>query len=240
MISMKTTALLAGLVLALSGTTHAQGAADEVDSVKEEFRAARREKTLGIDRCLDWIERLYVVADTNKGSEEGFEALGLVLEISGSRKSREVQRASEPALGKIVDGYSDDVEKIGPFLQRHSGEAELARRVLAVTSSPAVKATVFTIEIGSIVDLGYAAKIPDKKVARALELCRLIDSELAHVKNADGQPFGELIAGDRYQLEHLRIGMVAPDIVAKDLDGVEFKLSDYRGKVVVIDFWGNW
>ena len=25
-----------------------------------------------------------------------------------------------------------------------------------------------------------------------------------------------------------------------DLQGVDFKLSDYRGKVVVIDFWGNW
>jgi cytochrome oxidase Cu insertion factor (SCO1/SenC/PrrC family) len=38
----------------------------------------------------------------------------------------------------------------------------------------------------------------------------------------------------------LEIGNVAPDIVGEDLDGKQFKLSDYRGKVVVIDFWGNW
>ena len=38
----------------------------------------------------------------------------------------------------------------------------------------------------------------------------------------------------------LRVGKEAPDIVAKDLDGKEFKLSDYRGKVVLLDFWGNW
>lgn len=43
-----------------------------------------------------------------------------------------------------------------------------------------------------------------------------------------------------FKLENLQVGMVAPDIVAADLDGVEFKLSDYRGKVVVIDFWGDW
>ena len=43
-----------------------------------------------------------------------------------------------------------------------------------------------------------------------------------------------------FKLERLQVGMVAPDIVAEDLDGVEFKLSDYRGKVVVIDFWGSW
>ena len=36
------------------------------------------------------------------------------------------------------------------------------------------------------------------------------------------------------------IGQMAPEIEGEDLDGVPFKLSDYRGKVVVLDFWGNW
>ena len=36
------------------------------------------------------------------------------------------------------------------------------------------------------------------------------------------------------------IGKIAPDISGSDLDGVAFKLSDYRGKVVVLDFWGDW
>ncbi|NRA94904.1 MAG: hypothetical protein HRU14_01700 [Planctomycetes bacterium] len=40
--------------------------------------------------------------------------------------------------------------------------------------------------------------------------------------------------------ERLQIGMVAPDIEGKDFDDVSFKLSDYRGKVVVLDFWGDW
>lgn len=38
----------------------------------------------------------------------------------------------------------------------------------------------------------------------------------------------------------LAIGNVAPDFTTQDADGVEFKLSDYRGKVVVLDFWGFW
>ena len=33
---------------------------------------------------------------------------------------------------------------------------------------------------------------------------------------------------------------LAPEIEGEDIDGVPFKLSDYRGKVVVLDFWGNW
>jgi hypothetical protein len=38
----------------------------------------------------------------------------------------------------------------------------------------------------------------------------------------------------------LAVGKQAPDFTAKDADGVTFKLSDYRGKVVVLDFWGFW
>ncbi len=37
-----------------------------------------------------------------------------------------------------------------------------------------------------------------------------------------------------------QVGQPAPEIEAEDIDGQKFKLSDYRGKVVVLDFWGNW
>ncbi len=38
----------------------------------------------------------------------------------------------------------------------------------------------------------------------------------------------------------LEPGKPAPEITGEDLDGVPMKLSDFRGKVVVLDFWGNW
>ena len=43
-----------------------------------------------------------------------------------------------------------------------------------------------------------------------------------------------------FDLKYLSVGRKAMEIKAEDLDGKEFKLSDYRGKVVVLDFWGNW
>lgn len=35
-------------------------------------------------------------------------------------------------------------------------------------------------------------------------------------------------------------GAVAPDFSFVDMDGVERRLSDYRGKLVLLDFWGAW
>lgn len=35
-------------------------------------------------------------------------------------------------------------------------------------------------------------------------------------------------------------GVVAMEITADDVDGKNFKLSDYRGKVILLDFWGHW
>ncbi|MFO1078792.1 MAG: hypothetical protein U1E73_13805 [Planctomycetota bacterium] len=46
--------------------------------------------------------------------------------------------------------------------------------------------------------------------------------------------------GILFEQDHLQVGMVAPEIQGNDLDGVGFKLSDYRGKVVLLDFWGYW
>jgi len=50
----------------------------------------------------------------------------------------------------------------------------------------------------------------------------------------------KLAGSQLFEIEHLQVGMVAPEIVGADLGGVEFKLSDYRGKVVMLDFWGDW
>jgi len=43
-----------------------------------------------------------------------------------------------------------------------------------------------------------------------------------------------------FEMHSLAVGKVVPEIEGDDLDGVSFKLSDYRGKVVVLDFWGDW
>jgi hypothetical protein len=55
-----------------------------------------------------------------------------------------------------------------------------------------------------------------------------------------GVPIGDSAKDALFEIQYLSIGKEAPEIAAEDLDGVEFKLTDYRGKIVLLDFWGNW
>jgi len=57
------------------------------------------------------------------------------------------------------------------------------------------------------------------------------------VKNPDGGTVGEKAKAELFEIRNLCVGKEAPDIEGQDQDGKQFKLSDYRGKVVLLDFW---
>ncbi len=66
-----------------------------------------------------------------------------------------------------------------------------------------------------------------------------VEREFADVKSYRGT-LGDSVKGDLFEIRSLAIGKVAPDVEGQDIDGKSFKLSEYRGKVVVLDFWGHW
>ena len=41
-------------------------------------------------------------------------------------------------------------------------------------------------------------------------------------------------------LRHGSVGAMLPEVTGKRLDGVEERLSDYRGRIVLLDFWATW
>lgn len=41
-------------------------------------------------------------------------------------------------------------------------------------------------------------------------------------------------------VEGKAVGNISPDVIGVDVDGKTIKLSDYKGKVVLLSFWGTW
>jgi hypothetical protein len=66
------------------------------------------------------------------------------------------------------------------------------------------------------------------------------EAQYGDVGLPDGGTVGEKARAELFEMRHLVVGKVAPDIEGEDQDGKRFKLSDYRGKVVLLDFWGEY
>ena len=81
---------------------------------------------------------------------------------------------------------------------------------------------------------------PDKLLQKAEELFERCISEYGDVKMAQEQSLADRAKATLFEMRHLVVGKPAPEIEGEDIDGKRFKLSDYRGKVVVLDFWGHW
>jgi hypothetical protein len=81
----------------------------------------------------------------------------------------------------------------------------------------------------------------EAKLAKEMEdLLERAAGQYADVKHPFFATVGKKAEGQLFEIRHLVIGKPAPDIEGQDQDGKKFKLSEYRGKVVVLDFWGNW
>ena len=79
----------------------------------------------------------------------------------------------------------------------------------------------------------------DGKAGEAEKLYEKVVEEFADAE-VRGKPLSEMAEGELFVIRNLAVGKEAPEIEGEKADGKPFKLSDYRGKVVVLDFFGHW
>ena len=71
-------------------------------------------------------------------------------------------------------------------------------------------------------------------------LAAVLYTALAATANADMGDLEALREGDMRKLQIHSAARPAPDTVFLHADGSELRLSDYQGKVVVLNFWATW
>lgn len=85
------------------------------------------------------------------------------------------------------------------------------------------------------------AEMARRKTIELMEAVRRDYGDVAYLKTGHaGETLGEQATNNLRELRGLRLGVPAPEIEGRDLDGVSFKLSDYRGQVVMLVFWAAW
>ncbi|MEL0094379.1 MAG: redoxin domain-containing protein [Planctomycetaceae bacterium] len=122
--------------------------------------------------------------------------------------------------------------RLGNYLVR---QAEIAREVRANPDS----LDKFKLFYGSALT-EYLQKVDLSSIRKdALKQFTVAVEKYPNVRTYKGE-LSELAGREKFKLEHLTVGGVAPEIVGEDIAGKPMKLSDYKGKVVLLDFWGDW
>jgi hypothetical protein len=125
---------------------------------------------------------------------------------------------------------------------RLKSNAELAREM---QKADAKTLAVWEKNFGKEVVAALRTADPAALKKEAEQLMERVIKDAAYAKITI--PFGEqsitlgkLAGRELFEMRSLQPGKIAPDIVGEDIDGKPMKLSDFRGKVVLLDFWGFW
>lgn len=207
-------------------------------------------------RC-EFPPRFLALARAHPGSPVACDALGWVIRRVSSGADAEAamemlarDHVRNPAIGPICPDLAIHVRSRAAesFLRQviaHNPQREaqglaclgLARSLAALAEFGLQRRV--NPRTGGFLDRQIVKRIrnsdPDALRGEADALFGRISKEYADVLY-EGNRLGELALGECRSLRDLAIGNKAPEIIGEDLDGKLAKLSDYRGKVVVLNF----
>lgn len=204
-------------------------------------RAARtkmRDMTADVERPrpADWAGKFKTGADKHAGTDGAVPFLTWLITRGGPDYAGDAFAtiAAKHAASKKVGDVVDTFRYIGRSVGRDKVRA-LATAIIEKNPDADIKANAYYGRA-----MNYGERDGRRIVLSDEEKAKKAADIAACIKTAPNS-IGALRANaPTFQKERLQIGMEVPDIEGKDLDGVAFKLSDYRGKVVVLDFWGDW
>ena len=204
----------------------------ERNKIREEYYAT----------LAGYAGKFLAVAERFPKDPEAFEALMKAVMVG--RGNKDADKAVELMANKFADH-----ERIGQACLQlatsdSAGVEKLLRGVMAKNPKKETQGMATLALAQHLKKRSAAAYTKNKEESAKLSTESEKQYELVLSKYADVQSgqetLGAVAKGELFELRFLSIGKTAPEIEAEDLDGKKFKLSDYRGKVVMLDFWGNW
>lgn len=183
-------------------------------------------------RFADQAVALTREAKNDKAAPQAYEFAISVLQSADQPAS--LKKIANEALDKFAKngGVNGLIAQLGYGYPFEKPEATaMLERVLKVTESEPMR--IAATSAMAQLHKGWGEPKPeDEKIAR-----KYLNELVTKWPNS---PEGKGAKGDLFELDNLRVGKVFPDFEATDQDGKSWKLSDYLGKVVVVDFWGFW
>ncbi len=234
---------LAGGMLLFLATGQA-AASDSLSDIQKELNQIFRGGKVDEEKAVSVMDRCLALALENE--EEAFDALSIVPQIASRVRAPKALELRDEAVDKLIEKYVDD-ERLAEFvfqsfMRVHADDRTKVREwVKEIIDGSTVEAN----KVACLFAQASMIKNSEEELSRAereeaAKIFRNILDKHAELSSPYGATYGDMAKGELFELENLAIGATAPEIEGNDLAGVPFKLSDYRGKVVVLDFWGNW
>lgn len=206
-----------------------------VTKFMEEVRALPREQQReayqkGYPQPKDTIDTLSAIVKENPADEASLKAISW---MSGRSRG---QALSPEIFAALEEHHLDSSKLSAVVLSLYSANSEEAQAFLATV----VEKSEVKEARGSAL---YVQAMQMERDPAKAEQYKAIVGKL-NAEHADlevrGRKVAAMMKATVEAKEKLAIGKPAPEIIGKDADGNEMKLSDYKGKIVVLDFWGDW
>ncbi len=208
------------------------------------------EEALGLE-TLDpgpAVEAALEVARTNPTDDLGFLALHFAFYEHMGFDDPERQEIRDEVYGFLGAHYIDDLrlDRMLLGLIRFGGEGgvDLIDEVVANSNQRRLRARgafwSATERLMEVDDLRATAAERAEVREEVTRMAQLVVDEYADVDVFRGEAGGEAIQPVLYALDNVTAGSALPEATALRIGGDEESLSQYRGSVLLLDFWATW
>ena len=191
----------------------------------------------------EFLDELEAVAREAKGTPTAAQAWSRYASIAaGFGNAKQVAKAVDVLVEEHIDsaglaGIPDMLDE-NPRVAKANKAEDILRRMMEKSPHKSVQAPAM-FSLGTRLMQSGRKSTPERN-AEGRALLEKVQKEYTGVASPYGPDYAARAAGQLFELDHLQVGKAPPDFEAVDENGVKFNLSDYRGKVVILDFWGIW